>query len=109
MSWSKLKAFWSPAVVETFSNITWLAELILPLGLLWQRTRATAMVMTILLFVAIQLGAREVFFGGMMVGLLLLFSRRDRLARLLPWITGLYVGWLLRLDILRWISGGQGG
>ena len=38
------------------SNITWLAELILPLGMLWQRTRATAMVTTILLFVAIQLG-----------------------------------------------------
>ena len=91
------------------SNITWLAELILPLGLLWRRTRATAMVATVLLFVAIQLGAREVFFGGLMVGLLLLFSRRDRLAGLLPWITGLYVVWLLRRDILSWIAGGQGG
>jgi hypothetical protein len=91
------------------SNITWIAELILPLGLLWRRTRAISMIATILLFVAIQLGAREVFFGGLMVGLLLLFARRDRLAALVPWIAGLYVGWLLRPDILRWIAGGQGG
>lgn len=91
------------------SNMTWLLELILPLGLLWSRTRAISMVATILLFVAIQLGAREVFFGGVMVGLLLLFARRDRVAGALPWITGLYVGWLLRTDLLRWIAGGQGG
>ena len=91
------------------SNMTWLLEMMLPLGLLWSRTRAMSMVATILLFVAIQFGAQEVFFGGLMVGLLLLFARRDRLAGALPWITGLYVGWLLRTDILRWIAGGQGG
>ena len=91
------------------SNITWIAELTLPLALLWRRTRAAAMVATILLFVAIQLGAREVFFGGMMVGLLLLFSRKDRLTTFVPWITGLYVLWLLKPDILRLMSGGQTG
>ena len=91
------------------SNLTWLLELVLPLGLLWTRTRRFSMVATILLFVAIQLGAREVFFGGLMVGLLLLFSERDRLARALPWMTGLYVAWLLRVDLLRWFAGGQGG
>jgi hypothetical protein len=64
---------------------------------------------TILLFVAIQMGAREVFFGGLMVGLLLLFARRDRVAGALPWITGLYVAWLLRTDILRLITSGEGG
>jgi hypothetical protein len=67
------------------------------------------MVATIVLFVAIQLGAREVFFGGLMVGLLLLFARRDLVARALPWFTCLYVGWLLRSDLVRWIAGGQGG
>lgn len=91
------------------SNFTWLAELILPLGLLWRRTRAICMVATILLFVVIQFGAREVFFGGLMIGLLLLFSHRDRVAGALPWITSLYVGWLLRTDILRWIAEGQNG
>jgi len=82
---------------------------VLPLGLLWSRTRAISMIVTILVFVAIQLGAREVFFGGLMVGLLSLFARRDRLATLLPWITGVYVFWLLRPDILRWMAGGEAG
>jgi hypothetical protein len=42
------------------------------------------MVATILLFVAIQMGAHEVFFGGLRVGLLLLFAHRDRVAAALP-------------------------
>jgi hypothetical protein len=67
------------------------------------------MVATILLFVAIQLGAREVFFGGLMVGLLLLYARRDRVAAALPWIAGVYVFWLLRPEWTRWLEGGQGG
>jgi len=91
------------------SNVTWVCELVLPLGLLWARTRWISMVAAILVFVAIQLGAREVFFGGLMVGLLSLFARRDGPAILLPWITGLYLFWLLRPDITRWISGGQAG
>lgn len=91
------------------SNLTWIFELALPFGLLWSRTRVIAMIATIMLFVAIQLGAREVFFGGMMVGLLLLFARRDYVAGALPWFTGLYVGWLLRTDIMGWVTGGQGG
>jgi hypothetical protein len=91
------------------SNMTWLFELILPLGLLWSRTRAISMIATIVLFVAIQFGAHEVFFGGMMVGLLLLFGRHDHLAGALPWFTGFYVGWLLWSDYPRWIAGVQGG
>jgi len=91
------------------SNITWIAELVLPLGLLWPRTRAICMIATILLFVAIQMGAREMFFGGLMVGLLLLFAKRDRVAGALPWITVLYIAWLLRSDYPRWITVGTGG
>lgn len=91
------------------SNLTWFLELVLPLGLLWPRTRQLSMVATILLFVAIELGAREVFFGGLMVGLILLFADRDRLAGALPWITGFYVAWLLQADLLQWVAGGQGG
>ncbi len=96
-------------LLVVISNMTWLLELVLPLGLLWSRTRVISMVATIVLFVAIQLGAREIFFGGLMVGLLLLFARRDLVARALPWFTGLYVGWLLRSDLVRWMAGGQGG
>jgi len=91
------------------SNLTWILEIVLPLGLLWSRTRVASMIATIALFVAIQIGAREMFFGGLMVGLLLLFDRRDRVASALPWIFCLYVGWLLRFDIQRWIGGGQVG
>lgn len=91
------------------SNLTWVLELILPLGLLWSRTRALSMVSTILLLFAIELGAHEVFFGGMMVGLFLLFSRRDHVTGALPWITGLYVGWVLWSDLPRWIATGQSG
>jgi hypothetical protein len=91
------------------SNVTWLSEVVLPFFLLWSRTRGPAMVATILLFLAIQAGAREVFFGGLMVGLLLLYARRDRVAGALPWIVGVYVFWLLRPEWLRWVEGGQGG
>jgi hypothetical protein len=96
-------------LLVVISNMTWLLELVLPLGLFWPRTRTFSMIATILLFVAIQLGAREVFFGGLMVGLLLLFTRRDRVAGALPWITGLYVVWLLRTDLLRWMTVGEVG
>jgi len=91
------------------SNATWIAELMLPLGLLWGRTRRVSMVATILLFVAIQTGAREMLFGGLMVGLLLLFARRDRVSAALPWITGTYVLWLLRSDLARWVTAGPIG
>jgi hypothetical protein len=67
------------------------------------------MIATILLFVAIQMGAREMFFGGLMVGALLLFAKRDRVAGALPWITALYIAWLLRSDYPRRITAGTGG
>jgi len=88
------------------SNGTWLAELVLPPLLLWRRTRLPAMVATILLFVAIQLAAKEVFFGGLMVGLLLLYADRDRVATALPWIAGVYLVWLLQPEWQRWIAAG---
>jgi hypothetical protein len=89
------------------ANLTWIAEMILPFGLLWSRTRAASMVAAILLFVTIQLGAHEVFFGGMMVGLLLLFAPRDRVSTALPWFAALYVIWLLRSELAPIFAGGQ--
>ena len=88
------------------SNATWLAEVLLPLGLVWQRTRRPAMLAAIALMVVIELGAREIFFGGLMIGLLLLFARRDRVATALPWIAALYVLWLLSPDLLGWLEKG---
>jgi hypothetical protein len=89
------------------SNITWLAEIVLPPLLLWHRTRRFAMVASIALFLAIQIGAREVFFGGLMIGLLLLFSPRDRVATATPWIGAVYLVWLLEPELSRWLSPGS--
>jgi hypothetical protein len=88
------------------SNFTWLAELLLPLGLVWRRTRGPAMIATIVLMIAIELGAREIFFGGMMIGLLLLFAHRDRVATALPWIAAVYLLWLLNPDLVGWLEKG---
>jgi len=79
----------------------------LPALLLWHRTRRFAMVASIALFLAIQIGAREIFFGGLMVGLLLLFSRRDRVATATPWIGAVYLVWLLEPELSRWLSSGS--
>lgn len=93
-------------LLAVVSNGTWILEILLPVGLLMPATRRPAMAATIALFVAIQLGAREVFFGGLMVGLLLLFERRDRVAAFLPPAGLVYAGWLLRHDVQSWIGSG---
>jgi hypothetical protein len=93
----------TPALIAV-SNATWVGELVLPALLLWPRTRAVAVVATIALFVAIELAAREVFFGGMMVGMVLLFTRADSTARALPAIGLVYLAWLLRYDIAGWLA-----
>jgi hypothetical protein len=41
-----------------------------------------------------------------MVGLLLLFERRDRVAPFLPLAGLVYAGWMLHGEILRWIGPG---
>jgi hypothetical protein len=88
------------------SNITWLAEIVVPIGLLWSRTRAVSIVVGLALMVAIQLGAREVFFAGLMIGGLLLFARRDRLAAFLPVLGAFYLFWLLRPQLSDWLGAG---
>jgi hypothetical protein len=79
------------------SNLTWLAEIVLPiglLGLLGSRARTLAMVAALVLMIAIQLGAREIFFAGIMIGGLLLFDRRDRVSAFLPVAALCHVLWL---------------
>lgn len=66
----------SPLVV--LSNLTWVGEIVLALGLMWRRTRRVALVLALVLLAAIELVAREVFFGLVFASLLLLFARRDR-------------------------------
>ena len=56
-------------------------------------------ILSLLLMLAIQSGAREFFFAGLMVGGLVLFAERDRLAPVLPVIGVGYVAWLLRGEL----------
>jgi hypothetical protein len=66
------------------SNAVWIAEFVLPFGLLARATRVAAAAAAAALVVAIQLGAREAGFALLFVNLLLLFFP-SRVARaLLP-------------------------
>jgi hypothetical protein len=73
------------------SNASYLAELILPLMLLLRRTRALAVVATVVFLALVEAGAREVFFGVMFVNLVLLYSERNWVRMLLPVSITLYL------------------
>ena len=67
------------------SNAVYLFELAIPFALLWHRTRAAAVIALLVFTVAIQSGAREAFFGGLLVSSCLLFWPRDLHSR---WLWG---------------------
>lgn len=87
--------------LSAVGNATWILEIALAPLLLIQRTRTAAMIAAIGLVFAIEVAAREFFFGLIFVSTLLLFSRRDA-ARLLLGPYLLVVGLLLlsRVGIL---------
>lgn len=60
------------------ANGTWLAEIGLAPALVWRRTRPLALPLALLLLAAIELVAREVFFGLAFASLIGLFARGDR-------------------------------
>jgi hypothetical protein len=64
------------------SNLTWITELALGPLLLWRATRAAAVGVAVVLLVAIELGAREVFFGLIFLDMIALFLRGDANRRL---------------------------
>lgn len=72
------------ASLVILSNLTWIAECLIPIGLFYQPTRRFALIAGIAFILAIEAGAREFFFASMMIGLLLLFSNRDRIGPILP-------------------------
>ena len=83
------------------SNVSYLGELLLPIALVWKRTRALAIPAAIALFVLIEAGAREIFFGVLFLNMLGLFAERDWIRRALPLSGVLYLlafssrmGWL---------------
>ncbi len=71
-------------VFQVVSNLAYLAELCLPGLLLWPRTRQLAVIATLAYFGAIESAAREVFFGGLMVALVLLYAPASWLRGALP-------------------------
>ena len=66
------------------ANGAWLAELLLAPLLLLPRTRLLAAAGVIVFMIAIETGARELFFGMMMISLALLYARRDANRNALP-------------------------
>lgn len=64
-------------VLLMLSNIVWITEMALAPLLLWARTRAAAMVVTITFLVGVEVLARELFFGVAFVALILLFGGKD--------------------------------
>ena len=73
------------------SNGVYVFEMLAPVILLTRRSRSLATGMVILFMVMVQSGARELFFGALMVQLLLLFLPRAWNYRLLPGFVAFYV------------------
>jgi len=65
------------APLLVLSNLTWVGEMVLAPGLVWRRTRPVALLLALALLAAIELVAREVFFGLVFASLMLLFAPRD--------------------------------
>jgi hypothetical protein len=81
-------------LVVFMSNAVYAFEMIAPFFLLWRPTRASAAVAVIIFTALLQTAAREVLFGTLFVGLLLLFPRRAFNLELLPVFAGLYAALL---------------
>ena len=80
------------------SNLAYLGELATGLGLLVHRLRSAACLAAIALVVAIESAAHELFFGGLVIALLLSLLRRDVLHRMLPAFV-LFYAYLLAMVI----------
>jgi hypothetical protein len=83
----------SSSLMLVVSNAVWVAELVLPLMLLWPRTRLLGVAGTLVLLAVIQAAAREMFFGLVFTNGVLLFLPRPLgrgyvalVAALLAWL-----------------------
>jgi len=72
------------ALFVAVSNSVWLAEMLVPLGLLWSRTRPFAFVAALLLMAGILGSSYEVLFDTLFINLVFLFARAEVGWRLLP-------------------------
>jgi hypothetical protein len=67
------------------SNLTYILEILVPVGLLVPWSRRIALVGAIAFVVAIEIAARELFFGALMINSLLVFGPSAIHRRALPW------------------------
>jgi hypothetical protein len=84
--------------VVVLSNSVYVVEIVVPILLLWVRTRTAAVVLAIAFTVALQTAARELLFGALLVNLLLLFPRQAVNRRLLP-VFAVFYAFLLALRL----------
>lgn len=90
----------SPLFVA-LSHATYLAEMALAPALLWRRTRVVAVAAALAFLCAIEIGAREVFFGLVFANAILLYLPGAPQRRLLPVVVLLLAALLLvRLGVL---------
>ena len=83
------------------SNLVWLSEITLALGLLWRRVRPVALVLVMVVMAGILASSRELFFDTLFINLLLLFARTDLNRKLLPLSLAAYGYYLLGgLDVV---------
>lgn len=80
----------SSPLLMLVSNATYALEMLAAVGFLVPRLRTLTLVGAVALIVAIEVSAREVLFGGLYVGLMLLFAPRAVNARVLPLFVALY-------------------
>ncbi|MEE3332412.1 MAG: hypothetical protein VX246_16205 [Myxococcota bacterium] len=79
----------SGPLLVALSNGIWIAEMTVPLLLLWHRTRRFAWILGLGLLLGIEFVAREAFFGILFSGALLSFAGPPLIWRALPWISAL--------------------
>jgi len=72
------------------SNATYLMEILTAIGLLVRRVRPLALCAAIVLIFAIEVTAREVLFGALFLGVILLFARRPLNSKVFPLFAALY-------------------
>ncbi len=90
------------------SNLVWVAELLLPVALVYRRTRVAAVWISLAFVVSIQTGARELLFA-LLFGNLVLLLHPDPWVPRLRWVVialylyavGMALGWVPGTELLR--------
>lgn len=79
---------WSGLVL---SNSVWITEMLLPVLLLLRPTRRYALWVSVVFLFGTEIVAREVVFGVLFLNLMLLFSEKNLIRPILPFVAGFYL------------------